>query len=319
MLQDLGSSPASLLAARCRTQAPEPWLFFRRGWKWRWASYGQIADQLARGLRVIRQAATSAPDGVRWGTHGMQQPDAVALACLLIEVDGTLHVRRPKTDGSQPTLAGEGGKTAYWVDAVADVPGEADGPESPQEVGHLRVPTVAGQLDRRPLEALEEASLQPGGMSWLEDDDGSRWTLPELRDRARRLAATLAEGHRPQEASSWLGRWRARRRLPHRPIVCVSPALSPVDLLVVAWSTLALDAVWILEPQGDAFLPTVDWVRPTVVVTDPEHEEELHRRLVALPRGHRRLRTVLSWPSGASDAIDPQLWRELGIDRGAFP
>lgn len=314
MLQDLGSTPVGCLAARCGEQSSEPWLFYRRGWKWRWASYGQVADQITRGLRIVRQAATSAPRTARWVTHGTQHPDTVAVACMLLEAGGTLHLRRPMADGSWSSPQ-EGAEDApRWVVAAAE-PADSDDLDPSRQGGLLEVPSVPGQLDRRPLEALETGFLDRCVVSQVEDEDGRQWTPADLRDRARRLAEALAEEHGFPETGSWLRRWQDRRRLPRRPIVCVSPAVSPVDLLVVAWATLVLDAAWVLEPQADAFLPTVDWVRPTVVLTDPEHEAELHRRLVALPRGQRRLRSVVGWPSGTPEGLDPQFWQELGVSR----
>lgn len=46
----------SLLAERAATHSEEPWLFFRHDLHWRWLSWGQVADQVARGAAVLAGA-----------------------------------------------------------------------------------------------------------------------------------------------------------------------------------------------------------------------------------------------------------------------
>jgi len=68
----------SALREQARVRAQEPWLFHRPAWTWQWRSYGQVADQVARGAEALREAGA----GGRHGCLPLVAPDAVAAAVV---------------------------------------------------------------------------------------------------------------------------------------------------------------------------------------------------------------------------------------------
>ncbi|MEE8523322.1 MAG: hypothetical protein V3T72_05270 [Thermoanaerobaculia bacterium] len=205
------SSPTTALAAlaaKAASEPEEPWLFYRRGWDWHWRSWGQAADQVARGA----EALADAEPGV--GFRPVQDPDAVALA-LAIQAAG-----RALTPTLSPTS----------------------------------IPECRSRLERWQPRALDLDAAPP----------------VFLRDLFR-------------EAERFDGKIPA---VPDRLILCATPALAARDFQVVLAWTLRSGAAWVLEPESEAFLETVLWVRPSVVMATGAELERLAAAMAG--RKHRR-------------------------------
>lgn len=316
--QELTPLPGTLLLERLRGQGPEPWLFFRRAWHWRWRSYAQMADQVRRGADAWRRAAESAQTPPWAHFHGTQHPDTFAYLLVVLSQGGAA-VLHPPSASWPPSFEGLSSETDgascrettdLWLQTVDE--GQEVGVAAPVDGGppRLLLPAAAGQLESRALEPLRAQDFDDQASGRLVDPTAGPITMPSLGSRAAILARHL-DASRGRKAS--------------RPILCVSPRVAPVDLWPIAWATLLSDAVWILEPQTDAFAATAAWARPTVAVASTAEEERaLHRGLVATPRRHRRLRRVLVLPAhsvaapekgGDGEPLAPQLWRELGVER----
>jgi hypothetical protein len=239
------------LGARAAETPEEPWLFHPDGWDWRWRSWGQVADQVARGAAAVRR---SPPELRRVGCPERLDPDAVAAVLAVVAA----------------------GRTA--------VPGGA---------GEVAFPACRSRLDRWRPEVLEPAS--PAGA--VEVEDGETLTEVDLAAGAGSLAALLPEPLGPRSGA--------------RPILCAAPDLP----LRVRWTLLAWSvqhaAAWALEPDPDAFLGAVLWVRPTVVVAGPGDLERLAAALgERRHRRHHRLRAVVVAQEGAPGA---GIWQDLGV------
>lgn len=320
--------PASLLVRCLEDQPTEPWLFFRRTWHWRWRSHLQVADQVARGLAVLRRTAESAHGPLTVSFYAAQHPDAMTLLWTVLAHGGTAMPRLPTDDGPNEPPAGTlwlqvseedpatkedsatedaATKDAATNDAAADAP-----------LTHLELPPAAGQLDRRPLQPLTLEDLAGQGSAEIVDLQGRRLPLDVLHRRAAALARSLLAIHQQS------------RRAKQRPIVCASPRLPPVDLLVVGWVTLLIQGVWILEPLEEAFPPAAAWARPTVLVAAPSEQKALYQGLVDTSKRHRRLESLVLW--GPDDTVslkdaesfedtepfESQLWQEMGVETVPF-
>lgn len=276
-------------------------------------------------METLRRAATSAHAPRDVALHGIHHPDTVTLCCMLAELPWTVTPQRPADDGAPP----DPGMT--WLRVAPDeprngtAPASRDGATSAPEV--LTVPTAAGQLDRRALRPLTAEDLDPSASPhWISST--GRLGLPDLRSQAVALAQRLDGLLRTAPERRGWRRLLASTASTSRPVICLSPHLDTSTLLAVAWAALLIDGVCVLEPQWDAFIPTLQWVRPTVVVGTDAEESDVHRTLVATPRRHRRLRAWLSASATAGSplddvadlpVLDPQLWDALGVRRWSLP
>ncbi len=245
------------LAERAAADGDEPWLFYRRGWDWRWRSWGQVADQVARGAATLRRSPALAarpgpgrPDP-RVAFDGRQHPDALA-AGLAIQAAGATAV--PRSAGPLRPLevaALEGGNPAV----------------------RLRLPICRSRLERWRPRALE-LETPVGGLAF--DPAAAAVSQQQMDGEADRLASLL-----PAATG--------------RQILCASAALDPRALQVlVAW-TASTGAAWILESDAEDFLAAARWARPTLVVATVGELEGLaaafgggkHRR-------YRRLEAIVA-------------------------
>lgn len=160
------------LARRASAEPEEPWLFYRRGWNWRWRSWGQVADQAVRGAEAVaRSPGFEAPADVRALFDARQDPDAVA-AGLAVRAAGATAV--PRTGGRPRPLEVallEGGEPAL----------------------RLRLPACRSRLER-----WEPRPLDPEGAGGLAfGAEAPRVPPGEMSGEARRLEAVLpAPGRR---------------------------------------------------------------------------------------------------------------------------
>ncbi|MEM1202549.1 MAG: hypothetical protein AAGN66_04915 [Acidobacteriota bacterium] len=136
-----GASPVQLLIERAAAAPEHPWLFFRRGLDWRWLSYRQVADQVARSAKALRDWA----EDMR--AQGLQTPR--------VAVDP-----RPLPDALVATLSA----------ATAGLEAEAVDPASGVEV--FTPPAARSNLDRWEAEPLEPVTAIEGTESrlWFRDD-----------------------------------------------------------------------------------------------------------------------------------------------------
>ncbi len=269
------------LAERGRATPHEPWLFHRDGWDWRWRSWSRVADQVARGAAVLRDAVAG---GTRVGFRARQHPDAVA-AGLAIQAAGRVAVPVPV----DRHLAAEVGCGAW-----AEVGDEASA--EPGGLAGVALPAALSPLDqtsRRPLDL--DADSAAGAVHLPERG--------ELEPRASMAAAGRLEGE-----------GLAGELLPARgrAIVCASPALDLPSALVLESWTLLRDAAWVLEPDPATFLATVLWARPTLVWGLAGELELLAERLRT--RKHRRHSRLSAIVVAGGGELDPEPWSELGVE-----
>lgn len=285
------------LAGRAREMPEEPWLFHRPGWTWRWRSYGQVADQVARGAEVLDREPEVAPS---LAFHARQHPDALAIA-LAILASGRVPVASSETGGLLPDgVDGWAGVTEPGVrepgvrEPGVTEPGVESGPQS-YSMPHCRsglevwTPTPL-KLGPRPTEAL--ASVHKGRMEILP------WA--ELRAITGRLKEALDEVD--LEASGG------------RAILATGPSLDPFHLHAVLHWCLGSSAAWVLEDHGEAFGATVKWARPTVVVASGEELERLAKEVgERRTRRHLRLRAVVGLGGEAVTLKTRKHWEALEV------
>lgn len=137
------------LARRAAETPEEPWLFFQRGWDWRWRSYLQVADQAARGAALLHRRPELLAEPLEAACG--QDPDAIAVG-LAIEAAGGVAVPRAADVTAQPRVVrpAAGGdllelpacrsRLERWRPRALELMGE---PRRPADVSHA----VAG-LDR---------------------------------------------------------------------------------------------------------------------------------------------------------------------------
>ncbi len=266
------------LAARAAAQSEEPWLFYRRGWDWRWRSWGQVADQVARSAATLRRspalAGRSGPGrpgpsrpAVRGAFDGRQHPDAVA-AGLAIQAVGATAV--PRSAGPlRPVEVAvlQGGDPAV----------------------RLRLPICRSRLERWRPRALDLEAAPAAALAF--DPASATVSQQQMDGEAERLALLLPAA---------VG----------RPILCASAALDPRALqILLAWAART-GAAWILEPDAEAFPAAARWARPTLVVATGG---ELEGLAAALDGGKRRRHRRLAAVVAVGEPAGREGWEELGV------
>ena len=289
--ESLGS-PLALLAERAGEDPETPWLFEVVNGEWEWRSWGQVADQVARGAQAVVESPTLA-GASRLACTGRPTADALAVV-LAIQAAGRVAVLGRGRGGASalPRVRVAAG------DPVASSGVDAASAESGSEV---LLPAVRSRLDRWQPRPLDLARADGGGVA--ADAAAAVIRPPQLAAGAAELAASL-----PPIAG--------------RPILCSTPAVSPLAVQrFAAWSLLS-GAAWALVDDEESFLQSMLWVRPTVAVV-PGEELELVDLALADRRRRRHSRLRDCWVVGEVPADLPRL-RQLGIpcvaiDRDGLP
>ena len=162
------------LAAKAASVPEEPWLFYRQGWDWRWRSFGQAADQVARGAAALGDAPSVL------GFRSRQDADAVAVV-LAIQAAG----RDADLASPPPTIP----------DCRSHL---EEGPPrllSPGDASPATLTLAAGSAPATPAEIFREAGRFDTGLPSVRE----RWILcatPALTPRGLQvvLAWTLLAG-----------------------------------------------------------------------------------------------------------------------------
>lgn len=205
------------LARRAGSAPEDPWLFYRRGWDWRWRSWGQVADQVARGAATLRRSpALALPPrsrgDVRVAFDGRQDPDAVA-AGLAAQAAGATAV--PRSVGPRRPLEVavlEGGEPAV----------------------RLRLPACRSRLERWRPQALGLDAAVAGAP---DADEAERLAsaLPPLgRGRPILCASAALDPRTIQTLQAWTMRMDAAWVLEPDPEAFAAAALWARPTLVVA-------------------------------------------------------------------------------------
>lgn len=239
--------PAALLRAAAREAGPLPWLIHPGGVDWRWRSWHQIEDQVARGARALR--LFGAPETV--DVPARLSPDGIAAAWASLVAGRRV---RPVVDGPA-ALQGEGdpggdgpAKTVRWSFASW---GGADGP---------RLPGVRSRLENWVAETVDPGGDPPGSLVHRRPSVGSAVRLDwgELLRRADRLVEALKE-----------------RSGGGRPIYLLGGRLDGLAEQVALIASVRSGAAVAVEPDGLAFPGSVASLRPRVVVAPPSLLEAL--------------------------------------------
>ena len=269
------------LSKRLDATPSDPWIFFRPSWRWRWRSWAEVADQMARGVVVLRRAAESAPQEIESGAFAdRRDPDALVTSLTLraagfrprpVDVEGN----RPAA-GSHPAahlpartlwVRGASGETS---DPVAASPS----PDPSAGLEEVVLPAVRSRFETAPLESPD----LPKG--------------PNLDEPVPVSVGKLVAGLRASVAEP------SKRAA--RPILCAGPDLSSATFQALLVSTLASDAAWVLEADPDIFPAAASWARPTALVATPRQAGEVLDEL-GRSRRWRRLRQLWLLSSGASE------------------
>ena len=269
------------LAARAREYPEEPWLFHRPGWTWKWWSYAQVADQVARAAAGLR-ADLEAPEHL--AVHAHQHPDSLALA-LALQASGRVPVMlETRSQDLPPDVSG-------WADAAEGVP---EGP-----AGRPLLPSCRSRLESWHPQALRSAGAA-GTLASMRGRDLVHHSADEVLATAHRLTAFC--GSAAAEAAG------------ERAILATGPALSPFDTQAVLTWTLWSAAAWVLEASPEAFAAAVRWARPTVVIASPEELEQLAAEVGERRRWRRsRLGVVVAVGGGEAVAEARRKWQALGV------
>lgn len=271
----VASKALTALNARLDDAPNDPWLFWRPGWRWRWRSWGEVGDQVARGAEVIRRAADSAPRG--WGRLVFEprpEPDTVALG---------LAIRAAGFD--PPSVVAEAVSMGVDGDPPWDVRvevGEEDAGEARRDAAGapiLVLPPCRSRFERvtpqRPALVVETAA-----------------------DTTERRASPIE----PAWATALLRVLEGRDGVGGRGIVAAGPELGSSTFWDLVDATAMTGAGWMLEGDPEIFPAAVAWARPTVLVA---RGRSLERAVEALA-GRRlgRLRWVLIPPVEGGEAGD---------------
>lgn len=269
------------LAARALEGPEEPWLFHRPEWTWRWRSYQQVADQVARGaagLRTDRAAPTNLAVKVR------QHPDAVA-NLLAIQAAGRIPLAGAGPGDEAPA------DIETWAEVASGVPEEG-----------RRSYLLPRCHDA--LEVWQPLDLKPAGASgafvMVNRERRTVHTEDDLKGAALRLEATLEDLDLATSGG--------------RPILSTGPLLDPYHAQVVLTWCLWNAAAWVLEPAPEAFVAAVRWARPTVVMATVAEVLQLAAELGESRQVKRwRLRAVVALGVGESEKASRQ-WQALGVE-----
>lgn len=252
----------SLLLAPVRRHGEEPALFHHGASGWRWRSWLQLADQVARGALALEECG-AAP--LLTFTPCFSADDlAVDLA---VQAAG-------RTSAPRAPEAPERGAARVAVAGSATAEGVA-----------VLLPAVRSRLER----------WRPAALDPLAGEVAARGAVEVVTAAGPRALGGAALRRAAEAVGSLVG------PLAGRPIVALGVGLeAPAGRLAAAWG-LAAGAALVLPPGPAELVPTVLWARPTVVVAAAQEVELLAaacegRRL----RRWSRLAAVLV--AGATDA-----------------
>ena len=280
--------PLEALAAAAAERSPEPWIFYRPEWDWRWQSYGRAADRVARTIRRWHGKGVCSVGGRPLEIPPGMRPEDQAAAILAAEALGLPLAYQ----------AGSSVRELRWD-------------------GH-RLELVPGRG------ALESASLESLRSLDFQDADSG--------PGSNKTRSTDPFGNDAVFSSPWIELTRSlfhlcpeNDSLPcRRPMVLAQPELFfPVAegwgmarRRSVSTFSLCRDAAWILEPESEAFLPTVLWSRPTHLLLTFEGLQRLLGEWTKRRRKESRLRRVILWIQDG-DEVDPS-WSER-LDAEVLP
>ena len=223
----------STLAARAASDPEDPWLFYRRGWDWRWRSWGQVADQVARGAEAL--AATE--DAVAWSPK--QDPDAVALS-LVAQAAGS-HPQTLSPSGLPECRS----RLESWQPRALDLEAATETLDFQQQIfaDAERFNALLEPATERPIlcatPALEEPDFQVllawtvlAGAAWVLEPDSEAfhetvlWARPTIvaatGEELRRLTAAMQDRRRRRHS-----RWKVAVDVGRRPLMPLTPDPSP--------------------------------------------------------------------------------------------
>ncbi len=212
-------------------------MFFRDGLDWRWRSYSRVADQVVRAARSLRELVAARSI----------EPESVGIAL-----------------GSSPQDRISAILAAQYAGYATGWPGSSRPKDLTFGSEDLPLPTCRGILDAQALlHKLQPSETAAGGVVVPSSSGDLLWTAQDVEASADSLvhqvdAAPLIDGHR-------------------RPILFAQAELlgSAAIVSVLTSLSLKLDAAWTLEPQVDAFISTILWVRPSLLVTRAAGAEAL--------------------------------------------
>lgn len=248
----------------------EPWVFYPHGPDWRWRSWKQVADQVARGAAQLGDL----PPGSRVGFHARPTPDALA-ADLAIQTAGLVAVPIAAPQAAAARQAAIHHHCTRWL-TTPEAPLPASLPVAWEDV------------------ALEDGALPAVRPPW------ARGAWQEVAPPAAPAALVAAWQDQPclLPAAALAAAVEAlASQVPSAPIRHVLLTASGLDTLsgrlVVAW-TLATGAALVVEAEPERLPASLQWTRSTLVEVGAGDLSAVAKAAARIKPRWQRLRAVLT-------------------------
>lgn len=283
-----GKNALDWLRARAVDQRFDPWLFFSQGIRWRWRSFEQVADHVARVRSSIESAvsASGPTDGVAF--RGRRGPDSVAISLAIQAAGETAMAVLP----GQPLASLASGSALPWVQTE-------ETPRDQPDTAQARFEVPAARSD---LEAWTAEPLEAGG-GWIAATAGnervSRFSSEEIAAAAVALDGTISPFLREVEIP---------------PVVLLGPSADPWQAEIFLTWTLSRGFPVVLEPDSDAVAATALWARPHLVLASSSELERLAQLLGQ--RSHlknHRLSLLVATDEDAPSPLARLRWESMGV------
>lgn len=294
------------LHQRAGDHREDPWLFFTRGLRWRWRSFLQVADHVARASSSLQNAVSAPHLSAGVAFRGRCCPDSITLS-LAIQTIGGAAVSRSAPDLAAPP-PGREGPCPIW----AEVEGRKEQAGLPEGCQKVVVPAVRSLLESWVEEVLPESdggSVAGSGRHGGEPGEGKK----SFSSREIAMAAQALENIVGPVVAPGLRRGQ-------RPVVLIGPSADTLQAeIFVAW-TLLRGAALVLEPQSDAVAATALWARPHLVLASSSALERLAQLLgQRFHLTHHRLRALINTDLEASSAVARLRWEAASVPMFRWP
>lgn len=281
-----GENALDWLRTRAADRRFDPWLFSSEGIRWRWRSFEQVADHVARSRSSIERAvsASERTEGVAF--RGRRCPDSVAISLAIQAAGGAAVAVAP---GQRAVSLPAGPDRPPWV--------QIEGSPAPELA---TAPCCQVPPARSGLETWTAESLAAGeGWVVVPGPEGGRFSTAEIAAAAVFLENQLASFLRAVEIS---------------PVVLLGPSTDPLQAEILTAWTLLRGAPLVLEADADAVAATALWARPHLVVAASPALESFAQLLGQ--RSHlknHRLSFLVATDEDAPSALARLRWESMGV------
>src|SRR6185295_1561785 len=282
--------PPAALARAAGRRSEAPFLFFQRGWDWRWLGFRDARRQVGGAAALLAHLSSGAR--VAFPSVAGAGGAAAILVDLAIQAAGLVAVPlavRAGESGLAQTLAAAG------AEAFVAPPGFAPG---------LGLPAI----DLPDLAALDgEVPDRAGSIAVAAGSDPGDLRVVPAADLDAASSAVTALLARP-----------AKREI----AVVGLPSQDPAERAFLAWGEIT-GAALVLEPWAVHRVATASWARPTVHCGPAAELAALLAKAGGSRRGRKppfgRLHTVFCSEPGALGPGEIEAWARLGVAAVPLP